>query len=80
MTVTISDARDRAAVRLVHRGWTGVLLFVDDRRARGKVILPSGDVVFVPLDQLIRADAPHTSSYGGADAAGCEAGHDPQAV
>jgi len=79
VSVTVADARDRVAVRLLHRGWTGVLLFVDNRRERGKVQLPSGDVVYVPLEQLIRADAPHPAPIGDADAAGREAGHDSQA-
>lgn len=68
MTVTPVDAQHRERVILTHRGWTGTLIFVDTRRARAKVLLPSGDVAVVPLDQLIRADAPHALSQGRSDA------------
>ena len=69
MTVTPSDAQRRERVILTHRGWVGTLLFVDTHRARAKVLLSSGTVAFVPLDQLVRADAPHALSQGRSDAA-----------
>lgn len=81
MSVTTRDAYHREKVRVLHRGWTGTLLYVDEARERAKVILPSGDVILVPLDQLIRADAPQAmSTLGGPGAAGHQARHGPQAV
>jgi hypothetical protein len=78
---TVADASARASVLLTHRGWTGELLFVDAAKARAKVKLKSGTVVFVPLDQLdIRAAmAPHRATNG-AELACADADHDRQTV
>jgi len=67
--LTPTDAQRREQVILTHRGWKGTLLFVDPYRPRAKVLLPSGDVVVVPLDQLVRADTPHALTQGRTDAA-----------
>lgn len=52
MRPTVGDAAARRLVRLTHRGWCGELLFVEPPRGRAKVRLPSGTVVWVPLEQL----------------------------
>jgi hypothetical protein len=76
MRPTIADAVARATVALTHRGWTGTLIFVEQARARAKVRLNSGTVVWVPLDQLeVRATAPQAHEAEVAHAHGAAQHH-----
>lgn len=49
---TIEHAKARAKVTLISRGWCGVVFMVDKRRGLGKILLASGKVLRVPLDDL----------------------------
>ena len=55
---TVEHAKQRAKVTLTSRGgWCGVIFWVDERRGLGKVRLPSGKVLRLPLDDLVLDDA-----------------------